>query len=135
MHTALPFFLLAATIAGVDAVQQEGTLSRAPKKGETIVVKGCLTGQALQATDLGSGEVRESLSSEMTFRLTGDKTLLKQLKAGHDGNVVEVQGVLKSELPKESTATRKVGKMRITFGTPSEAPLSREAETRRSLPV
>jgi hypothetical protein len=71
----------------------------------------------------------------MTFRLTGDKALLKQLRDEHDGKVVEVEGVLKSELPKESVATRKVGRMRITIGTPSANPASQEAETRRSLPV
>lgn len=117
------------------AAQKEKPVSREPKKGEAIVVKGCLTGQALEATELGSVDATGALSSGVTFRLTGDKNLLKQMRDEHDGKVVEVNGILKSDLPRESVVSRKVGRMRITLGTPSVNPAAQEAETRRSLPV
>ena len=124
-----------AMSVGVSALQKENPTSRGPRKGDTVVVRGCLTGQALEATDLSWADATGLLSSGTTFRLTGDKSRLKQLRDEHDGKVVEVEGVLKSELPKESAATRTVGKVRITIGTPSTPATSREDEARRSLPV
>jgi hypothetical protein len=139
MHTLLNASVILLMTAGAGAVshgpEQEPPAAKTPRKGDTIVVKGCLTGQALEATDLGSVDVTGALSSGVTFRLTGDRNLLKQLRDEHDGKVVEVEGLLKSDLPKESAATRKVGKMRIVIGTPAASPISQEAETKRSLPV
>ena len=126
--------VLAVSVSAV-AAQKEKDSSKPPKKGDTIMVRGCLTGQALEATELGSTDVAGALSSGVTFRLTGDRTLLKQMRDEHDGKVVDVQGILKSDLPSQSVASRKVGKMRITIGTPAANPASQEAETRRSLPV
>ena len=127
---------VAATIAGAGGFSaRQETPAKAPRKGDSIVVRGCLTGTALEATDLGSVDATGGLSSGVTFRLTGDKDLLKQLRDEHDGKVVEVGGQLKSDLPKESVATRKVGKMRIVIGTPATNPVSQEAETKRSFPV
>jgi hypothetical protein len=117
------------------ASQKEERPSRPPKKGDAIVVRGCLTGQALEATELGRTDSTGALSNGLTFRLTGDKNLLKQMREEADGKVVDVEGILRSELPSQSVATRKVGRMRITIGSPAASPNSQEAETRRSLPV
>lgn len=135
MRSAAFALVLAVVAVASGAAQKEPQAPRDPKKGDNVVVKGCLTGQSLAATDLGTGGQSGALASGVTFRLTGDKQLLKQLRDGHDGKVVEVAGVLKSDLPKESVATRKVGGMRITIGTPAATPGSHEAESRRSLPV
>ena len=136
MRTRLLVCALVLTVgASAAAAQKEKDASRPPKKGDAIMVRGCLTGQALEASELGSTDITGALSSGVTFRLTGDKTLLKQMRDEHDGKVVEVQGVLKSNLPAQSVATRNVGKMRITIGTPATNPASQEAETKRSLPV
>ena len=135
MRTRLLVCALVLTVGGsAAATQKEKDASRPPKKGDAIMVRGCLTGQALEASELGSTDITGAPSSGVTFRLTGDKTLLKQMRDEHDGKVVEVQGVLKSNLPAQS-ATRNVGKMRITIGTPATNPASQEAETKRSLPV
>ena len=135
MRTAVIAIAL-AVLAGSAATAQNGSpSSRAPKKGDAVVVKGCLSGQALEATELGSKDATGALSNGVTFRLTGDKTLLRQLRDEHDGKIVDVEGVLKSDLPKESVASRKVGRMRITIGTPAQSPNSQEAATRRALPV
>jgi hypothetical protein len=71
----------------------------------------------------------------MTFRLTGKKDLLKQLREKHDRQVVSVRGVLKSDLPREEGQSRNVGRMRITIGGATPNPNSPYAETRRVLPV
>lgn len=135
MRTAVIAIALAMLAASAATAQKGSPSSRAPKKGDAVVVKGCLSGQALEATELGSKDATGALSSGVTFRLTGDKTLLRQLRDDHDGKIVDVEGVLKSDLPRESVASRKVGRMRITIGTPAQSPNSQEAATRRSLPV
>ena len=135
MRTLLTFSVLVAMTAAMSAAQKETPPTKRVKKGDQIVVRGCLTGSALEATDLGSADVTGALSSGVTFRLTGDKTLLKQMRDEHDGKVVEVEGILKSNLPPESVASRKLGKMTVTIGAPAANPVSREAQTQRSLPV
>ena len=103
MRTRLLVCALVLTVGGsAAAAQKEKDASRPPKKGDAIMVRGCLTGQALEASELGSTDITGAPSSGVTFRLTGDKTLLKQMRDEHDGKVVEVQGVLKSNLPAQS---------------------------------
>ena len=121
--------------SGAAATQKQEDRARPPRKGEAIVVKGCLTGQALDATEIGPGDATAALSSGVTFRLTGDKVTLKALRDEHDGKVVEVSGVLKSDLPRDSAASGKLGRMRITVGTPPANPMSQEAQAKRSVPV
>ena len=135
MRTAVIAIALAVLAGSAATAQKDSPSSRVPKKGDAVVVKGCLSGQALEATELGSKDATEALSSGVTFRLTGDKTLLRQLRDEQDGKIVDVEGVLKSDLPKESVASRNVGRMRITIGTPAQSPNSQEAATRRALPV
>ncbi len=132
MRTMLTSSVLVVMTATMGAVQKETPAARGVKKGDQIVVRGCLNGGALEATDLGDAGMSAELSSGMTFRLTGDKALLKQLREEHNGRVIEVEGVLKSDLLKESVASRKIGKMKVTIGTPSPNTMS---ETQRSLPV
>ena len=109
--------------------------SSPPKKGDVISVRGCLTGSALEATDIKSVDTTDLLSNGVTFRLTGDKALLKKMRDEADGRVVDVEGRLKSELPKANAQSRKVGKVRITVGVPMATPATPAAETQRSLPV
>jgi hypothetical protein len=67
--------------------------------------------------------------------LTGDKKLIKQLRDEHDGRVVSVEGVLKSDLRSDDGQTTNVGGVRIGIGTPASAPGRPDAESQRSLPV
>lgn len=129
----LPLLGLLAGAGFADAVAQPGT--RGPQKGDVIVVRGCLKGNSLEAAELKSAEGSELPSNGMTFRLTGEKALLKQLKEEHDARVVSVEGVLKSDLPKETVTSRRIGGVRIGIGSPETNPGSREAESRRSVPV
>ena len=56
-----------------------------PKKGDTIIVRGCLRGSAVEDADLmvedTEGEVKENDAvPDLTYRLQGDKSVLKELK-------------------------------------------------------
>ena len=107
-----------------------------PKKGDAVVLKGCLRGAALEATDVGAEDSSTPLFSGLTFRLTGKKDLLKEMKQKHDGRLVELRGTLKSDLQPQAGYGTNVGGMRITIGGPTAgAAAGREAETTKSLPV
>jgi hypothetical protein len=99
---------------------QQDEKARMPKKGDAVVIKGCLRGSSVEAADLmvedREGTVREQDQvPPLTYRLQGDKSLLKDLKSKFDRMVVEVKGTLQSELAKSGIGTG-IGRTRITIG-------------------
>ena len=134
MRHALAIALL-LPVAGVIAQDKAPSNTPPGKKGDAIAIFGCLRGSALEATDLGGSEDVSPVTHGMTFRLTGDKALLKEMKEKHDKKVVEVRGVLKSDLLPPSWAERTVGNTRISIGTPSTGSATADQETKRSVPV
>ena len=120
--------------AGVLAQDKAPSNTPPSKKGDAIAIYGCLRGSALEATDVGSGEEVAPVTQATTFRLTGDKALLKEMKEKYDKRVVEVRGVLKSDLLPTSWAERTVGKTRISIGTPTTGSAAADQETKRSVP-
>jgi hypothetical protein len=107
-----------------------------PKKGDTIIVKGCLRGSALEHADLlvedaeGDAHQNDQVPT-LTYRLQGDKRILKELKDTHDRMVVQVKGIMRSELSRSGIGTD-VGRTRITIGIDPRNP-TRGAE--QPLPV
>ena len=136
MRTLFSAVLAVALSSPLAAQDKPRDPTAIPKKGDPVVLKGCLRGAALEATDLGAEDSSTPLLSGLTFRLTGKKDLLKDMKQKHDGRIVEVRGTLKSDLQPQTGYGTNVGGMRITIGGPAGgASGAREAETRRSLPV
>ena len=133
MRHALCIALL-LPVAGVIAQDKAHSNTPPSKKGDAIAIYGCLRCSALEATDLGGGEDVAPVAQATTFRLTGDKALLKEMKEKYDKKVVEVRGVLKSDLLPTSWAERTVGKTRISIGTPSTGSAAAYQETKRSVP-
>lgn len=114
-RSSVPVIVLLA--AAVTLAAQD---RRAPKKGDTVVIRGCLRGSAVESASLmavdAEGETRtDGLVPALTYRLQGKKELLKELKEQHDRKVVEVKGILRSELGGSGLGTT-VGKTRITIG-------------------
>src|SRR3954464_11750052 len=90
------------------ALAQSGTDPKAgaePKKGDALVVTGCIAGQTIEETD-----------TLRTYRLTGDKAVVKELTKEHAGHLDEVSGTLKSTLVGTSPTGTQVGRTRITIG-------------------
>jgi hypothetical protein len=129
--------ILLLFIALAGAIQQEKPAAKLPQKGDTIVVKGCLKGSSLEATETGILNSEATMMTALVYRLTGDKDLLKQMRTEHDGQVVEVTGILKSKLPAANEERgMTLGKSRITvgIGTPHVGSPA-TAEVNRSIPV
>jgi hypothetical protein len=120
------------SLSTVLVAQQEAPAEKPPKKGDRVVVVGCLNGPMLEANEIRSADATEAYPLTAGFRLTGDKKLLKKMRSEEDGRLVEVTGVLKSELPDGDTRPGKqVGKTRIVIGTPQ----STQQQTSRALPA
>ena len=128
--------ILLAASAGSALQDGDKEKERKPTgKGDPLTVKGCLNGGALEATDISAPDASTLLLGGLTFRLTGDKRVLKDLRARHNHDVVEVRGVLKSDLPQPGGQGPSVGGVRIAIGAPSMTPGTPQAQRSRSLPV
>jgi hypothetical protein len=109
-----------------------------PKKGETLVIRGCLRGSSVESAETrtvdAEGETKtEDLVPSLTYRLQGKKDLLKELKDKHDRKVVEVRGILRSELAGSGLGTT-VGNTRITIGVDAR-PGTGGPRTDQAIPV
>ena len=124
---------LAIAAAGQDKERKGSTAL--PKKGDAVVLKGCLRGGALEATEFGGDDASAPLLGGLTFRLTGKKDLLKDMKQKHDGRLVEVRGKLKSDLQQQGGYGANLGRVRVTVGTPPAGAGGPDHEAQRALPV
>ena len=116
---------------------QEGNAhAKAPVKGDSIRVKGCLMGPTLESLETVVTDEVGKTAGPMTYQLKGNKDLLKQMRAEHDGKQVEVEGILKSALPQDdATRSKKVGKTRITFGVGTPTAQRGVPDAHSALPV
>jgi hypothetical protein len=133
MRTAALCLALASSVTA--AARQEKPASREPKKGDTVLVRGCLDGTALISTEMKIEDSTDERATAFTFRLTGDKNLLKKFREAHNGKVVDVTGVLKSDLPKDGGPGVQIGNTRVRIGVGPPQPGSPIEQTTRSLPV
>ena len=130
LRSTLMFLICALPLSAQTAPQKP------PKKGDTIIVRGCLRGNAVEQADVliedADGDVTQNGEvPAMTYRLQGDKNVLKELKDKHDRMEVQVKGILRSELSRSGIGTD-IGRTRITIGVDPRNP-TRGAE--QPLPV
>jgi hypothetical protein len=130
------YLAIALAVALAGTFQADRSANRAPKKGDSILVKGCLRGRSLESTETSIVDSDAATLTSFVYRLSGDKSLLKKLREEHEGSVVEVTGVLKSTLPPDGmVGGRTIGKrVRIGIGSPHVGS-GVDAEANRSLPV
>jgi hypothetical protein len=117
------------------AQQSEPAKPKVPEKGDIILVKGCLMGPLLEATETSMPDETGLLAWRLKYQLKGDKNLVKQLREKFNGHLVEVTGVLKSKLPEKATRGKQVGKTRIVFGGPTTTQDQRTQMTDEPMPV
>jgi hypothetical protein len=111
--------LLLLTLAPVFVQDQDQEKEKAkpPRRGDIVVARGCLRGSALENADLGKRESPDRFVGLVTYRLTGDKKTMEEIRKEHDGHADVITGELKTD-PPTSTETRgtRIGKSRITIG-------------------
>lgn len=114
MVLALLLLLLAPAIAQDQDKDKEN--ARPPKRGDTVIAKGCLRGSALENADLSRAEGTGRSSEIFTYRLSGDKKIIKEIRDEHDGHADVVTAELKTDLPTSSGFGKRIGNSRITIG-------------------
>lgn len=108
---------MAVMLAAVAVQDKPAGPSVGPKRGDTIVVRGCISGGTIESSETEVRDTTGKYSSVVTYRLTGDKKTVKQIKKEHDGHVDVLTGVLKSDLPNETSVRgKRIGNTRITVG-------------------
>jgi len=128
--------LSVAVAAAAQPPTASTTKERVPGKGDTVRVKGCLAGPTLQSSETSLTDETGQVASAFTYQLKGDKKLLKQLRDEHDGRVVIVVGILKSDLPQESVISGKtVGKTKVTLGVGTSSIQRGGVDSSTALPV
>jgi hypothetical protein len=130
------YLTIALVIAVAGTLQQDSSGNRLPKKGDSILVRGCLKGRSVESTETSIVHSETPMLTSFVYQLSGDKALLKKLRDEHDNSVVAVTGILKSTLPADGTlGGRTIGKrVRIGIGSPYIGS-GVGAEASRSLPV
>jgi hypothetical protein len=131
--------MVGLSLAGSAGAQQpngQTTKDRIPGKGDSVRVKGCLAGPTLQSIEISMTDETGEMASAFTYQLKGDKKLVKQLRDEHDGKVVTVIGILKSDLPQDSAIRGKtVGKTKVTFGVGASSTQRGGVDSATALPV
>jgi hypothetical protein len=113
------------------ALDQDSPADKPPRKGDRVVVRGCVNGALLEAIETGAANNGPLLPPGLTFRLSGDKKLLKQMRTEENGRKVEITGILKSDLPQESGLGTQVGKTRIGIGVASPDTMQQQSPPHR----
>ena len=112
--------LLIATLLGAmpqdpAADQKERQEAKEPKRGDNVTVVGCLTGSVLESSQT-AGPGSDSRFEPTTFRLTGDKKTMEQIRKEHSGHLDRIIGVLKTDLPRNVTRGKRIGNTNVTVG-------------------
>jgi hypothetical protein len=118
-HAIRMLVLLSFAAVSAGAAQlPETEKTTPPVKGDTVVVRGCLAGTLLYADETRRSHDSGWQMSQVTFRLTGPRAVMRSLRDKHEGEMVDISGVLKSELPDTHSVTRgrEIGKSRIVIG-------------------
>jgi hypothetical protein len=113
MLIALLVFALIGAGAGQEKAAGE---TKPPKRGDKVVVHGCLSGGSLDSTEVMSRDKddKESRYYEfVTFRLTGDKKVLQEIRMEHSGHADVLHGTLGTDLPKPGS---RIGNSRVSIG-------------------
>jgi hypothetical protein len=130
--------LSAVLIAGglcLAQAQEPRDKEKLPEKGDSVLVKGCLNGLILQATETTVVDATGRLAEPLSYQLKGDKALLKKMRESHDGHLVDVAGTLKSSLQGIHARGKQVGKTRVFIGMGPTADQRRQAEQGTEQPV
>jgi hypothetical protein len=95
----------------------------APKKGDNVTIRGCVHWPLLVQSGFWRTDITKNAATPYTYRLSGDKNLVKPLQKEHADTIVEVSGVLKSTAtPPPATRGKDNGKTKVYVGVSGQKP-------------
>jgi hypothetical protein len=108
---------LTILLVALGAFQQKPAEPSEPKRGDKVVVRGCISGGTIESAETEVYESTGKYRGFVTYRLTGDKKVLKQLKQEHEGHIDVITGVLKTNLPPQNAPHgKRIGNTRVVVG-------------------
>ncbi len=119
MRHAIAAFILpiAAGISAYAAQKPEDGAMLPSKKGEVVIIRGCVSGSLLKDLRAQKTESVTGGESAVVYRLTGDKKLLQIIQKEHQEQVLDVTGQLASNTSVSSTTrSKQMGKARVYVG-------------------
>ena len=126
----IPVLAAALVVVAPLGLARDSGAGETPRKGDRLVLRGCVNGPLLEGIEPTDGQKTPDLPPGLTFRLTGDKKLLKKIRSEENGRKVEIDGVLKSDLSHDPLGTR-VGKTRIVVGVGTQDQMQRQTPPHR----
>lgn len=121
--------VLSLSLTAAPAARQDAGSDKPPRKGDRVVVRGCISGPLLEGIE--ATRQTPAFPPGLTFRLSGDKSLLKKMRNEENGRKVEISGVLKSDLRQDGTPGKQVGKTRIVVGVGTTDTMQQQAPPHR----
>ena len=118
MRTALLVLLLASPLLQ-DQPKGKKDADKPPQRGDTIVASGCVDGATFETSDTTGREKGNRYTELLTFRLTGDKKTLEEIRKEHSGHVDTITGELRTDLPRNHPRGKTIGRTRIVVGVGS----------------
>jgi hypothetical protein len=97
------------------------------KKGDKVLIRGCVSWPLFIETQRAKVDITGEAATGLTYRLTGDKNLVKPLQKEHDHTVVDIAGIVKS--PGTNTGvvhTKDLGRTKVYAGIIDAAPRAPE---------
>jgi len=114
---AASIMMIAAGICAYAAQKPEEGAVPPSKKGETLVIRGCVSGSLLKDLRAQKTEAVTGAETAVVYRLTGEKKLLQIIQKEHQDQVLDVTGVLASNTSVSSTTrSKQMGKARVYVG-------------------
>lgn len=129
----LALLLLGPCATATFAAAQE---RKVPKDSVELAVQGCLAGRVLAvvAPDERHGPVRGPDVTGRSFRLSGKKPVIDEVKK-HDGDLVEVVGLVRTADLASYQPGMRVGRTRVVVGAPGTMDPNRPPSPGPGLPV
>jgi hypothetical protein len=117
MGALLSGFAVALTCSAVLAAgQDKAPKPKTPSKGDNVIVRGCVRGSVIESTETRLADDTGSAETALTYQLKGEKATLKTIRDTQQDQVVELTGVLKSEISEPVVRGKQIGKTRIFIG-------------------
>jgi hypothetical protein len=98
-----------------------------PKRGDIVLARGCVRGGVLESASLASPSGSDHRVELISFRMTGDRKLLDEIRKDHDRHGDIITGELRTDLPMGTeTLGKKIGNTRIVIGAGPSRPMMPE---------